>query len=80
MKEYDELVNDVAKQLYPLISGDPEDDYENPHIQQIVKTAIRAMQDWMPDCGATKSLVERMSVEALSYQHFKTLGRNDENN
>jgi hypothetical protein len=75
MKEYDELVNDVAKQLYPLISGDPEDDYENPHIQQIVKTAIRAIQDWMPEFG-----VRYYVAEANVYRNFKTLGRNDENN
>ncbi len=36
-------VERVAKAIFPLISGDPEDDERNPFIQSIAKAAIKAL-------------------------------------
>ena len=67
MKEYDELVEVVAKALGDVL---PTHDFKDE-----AKAAIRAIQDWMPEFG-----VRYYVAEANVYRNFKTMGRNDENN
>lgn len=39
-----EQLERVARAIYPLISGDPEGDHENPFVQKVAQAAIDAMQ------------------------------------
>jgi hypothetical protein len=69
MQEYDELVEVVAKALGDVF---PTHDFKDE-----AKTAIRAIQDWMPEM---EYLAGYETDAPELYQNLKTLGRNDENN
>ena len=69
-KEYDELVEVVAKALGDVL---PTHDFKDE-----AKTAIRAIQDWMPHFNS--SMQDGFMCCYQKYYNLKTLGRNDENN
>jgi hypothetical protein len=83
---YDEVVEKVARAMclqclkdeHIFINGAKAEDFVDDNIQDFIwdaKIAIRAMQDMMPDYEEGKPLLEKLSNEALFYQHFKTIGR-----